>query len=445
VLDSVDQALLTIDLDGYLAPERSKVFDVWFGPDTGRRRFVEHVAGNPDFIGTFELGLEALRDDVMPLEVSLDQMPKRFVVNGRSFECRYLPLENDSELLGLLLVIDDVTERVARAREDAEQRELLAAFTALMRDRNGFLAFFEEAATMFTSLSQRDVDQLAEKRLLHTLKGNTGSFGLKVIAELCHKAESELAEERRVRPVTLERLRARWAEIAQTMAAVIPAESRKAIEIGENDLESLKRLAQQGASAADIVEAVRRFRWEPVERPLSRLGQHAQGLAERLGKERVEVVIATDALRLDPQRWTPLWSTLIHVVRNAVDHGIESREERELAGKSPRGRLHLEGRRTELGFRIEIADDGRGIDWDAVRLACEEQGRPCRSRLDLLNAILSPDFSTRRNVTETSGRGIGLAAVAAVARELGGVCSVDSETGEGTRMTLSFPSRLSVV
>jgi two-component system chemotaxis sensor kinase CheA len=341
-------------------------------------------------------------------------------------------------------VIDDVTERVARAREDAEQRELLAAFTALMRDRTGFMAFFEEAQSMLSQLARGDLEEALEKRLLHTLKGNAASMGLKLIAEVCHGAESELAEEGAVREETHERLRARWAEIVKTMGAVIPAESRTAIEVSEGDLRTLHDLAGQGASGPDLVEAVERLRWEPVERHLTRLAQNAQSLAERLGKEGLEIVIDSGRLRLEPERWLPLWSSLMHVVRNAVDHGIEPSDEREHAGKPRRGCLRLEARRDERELRIAIHDDGRGIDWDAVRRACEEQGRPCGSRLELLNAILSPDFSTRRNVTETSGRGIGMAAIAAVTRELGGRLAVESETGEGTRWTLSFPSPVGV-
>jgi two-component system chemotaxis sensor kinase CheA len=440
VLDNIDQALLTVDLEGYVAPERSRVSDVWFGSHTGRHRFTEHLAADRQFIETFEFGLEALRDGLMPRELCLDQMPQRFEVAGRKLECRYLPLEKDGELEGLLLVIDDVTERVARAREEAEQRELLAAFMALMRDRTGFLCFFEESERIFSTLSQSHADRASEKRLLHTLKGNAASVGLEVIAELCHSAESELADERRVREATYDRLRARWTEIVRTMGAVLPVESRKTIEVREGELQSLRELALHGASGTEIVAAVQRLQWEPVERSLTRLAAHAQGLAERLEKEAIEVQIDTDGLRLEPEPWTALWSALIHVVRNAVDHGIESRKERELAGKPPAGRLRLAARRAKLGFRVEIGDDGRGIDWEAVRKQCEAQGRPNRSSADLLNAILSPDFSTRGHVTETSGRGIGLAAVAATVRELGGALMLESQLGAGAQLTLTFPS-----
>jgi two-component system chemotaxis sensor kinase CheA len=436
VLDNVDQALLTVDLEGRLAPERSNIFDRWFGPYDGRPRFVEHVGANFLFAEHFDLGLEALRDALLPPEVCLSQMPRRFAAQERQFECRYLPI-GDEDLVGVLLVIDDVTERLARAREEAEQRELLAAFTALMKDRNGFLTFSEESERMLRDLSGAGGDRTLQKRLLHTLKGNAATFGMQLIADHCHRAESELEENLRLEDSTIEQLRARWEAIVQALRAVLPSK-RRTIEISETELESLADEARRGASAAQIIAELERLRWEPVERPLGRLAQHAQALATRLGKATPEIRIEADAVRLDPDRWAPLWSALVHVLRNALDHGIESAERRIEIGKPAAGRLRLAARRETAGFTLEIEDDGQGIDWDAVRRLCQTRGRPSATRTDLVDAILSPEFSTRKEVTETSGRGIGLTAVFAVVRELGGRLAVHSDPHAGTRWTLTF-------
>jgi two-component system chemotaxis sensor kinase CheA len=438
VLDNVDQALVTINLEGRLVLERSSVVDRWFGAHSGEPFFLEYVPADPRFAALFTLGLEALRDDFLPREVCLHQLPKQLVVGGRHFECRYLPIEEGETLTALLLVIDDVTERRALTRADAEQRELLAAFSALMRDRNGFLTFVEQTGRMLQQLADTSAPLPSQMQLWHTLKGNAATLGLQVIADACHAAEDELAELGEVRPHTRERLSSRWTGVLDTVRSVAPTSMHRAIEVSEQQLLTFLEQAQQGASAMQLVDELRRLQWEPIERSLERLAQQAQALAVRLDKPPLLVEVEADELRLEPKAWAELWGALVHVVRNAVDHGVERPEERTAAGKPPRGRLRLSAVRAGNGFKLEIDDDGRGVDWQNVRRVCEEQQRPSQSHDDLVAALLAPGVSTRKEVTQTSGRGIGLSAVAAVVRNLGGALRIESEHGRGTRLCLSF-------
>ncbi|MEO7037173.1 MAG: ATP-binding protein [Polyangiaceae bacterium] len=442
VLDNIDQALTTIDLEGRLVGARSSVVDRWFGGRTADPLFLDYVPADQRFASLFKLGLEALRDDILPRELCLDQLPKRLVALGKYFECRYLPIEEGDQLRGLLLVIDDVTEQRVRAQAEAEQRELLAAFTALMRDRNGFLSFVEQTGRMLEEVSDPACPGLLLRQLLHTLKGNAASVGLQVIADSCHAAETELAERGSVRRETIAELEARWFAVLRTVGSVAPTSLHRTIEVSEQQLLSFIEQAQQGASATQFVDELRHLHWEPVERSLERLGQQAQALAARLGKPPVNIEISADDLRLEPRAWAEFWSALVHVVRNGVDHGIESAEERAAVGKPRSGRLRLVAHRAGTGYQLEIADDGRGVDWERVRHVCEEANRPCQSYADLSAALLAPGFSTRSEVSDTSGRGIGLSAVASVTLGLGGTLEVDSERGRGTRLLFSFPNAL---
>jgi len=152
------------------------------------------------------------------------------------------------------------------------------------------------------------------------------------------------------------------------------------------------------------------------------------------------VEIQADGARLEPEHWAPLWSELVHVVRNAVDHGIETPNERRAAGKSEIGRVRLRSRYLGSSYVVDIEDDGRGIDWREIERRCVELGRPSQMRADLLDALLSPGFTTRSSVTDTSGRGFGLAALAKTVAELSGKISVETELGRGTRWILTFPN-----
>ncbi len=439
VLDNVDQALLTIDLDGYLAPERSRMVECWFGPLRGRSKFVDYAKPDSGFVDLLEMGLLALKDDFLPRGFNLGQFPQRFTSGPRTYACRFLPIDEGGVLVGLLLVIDDVTDQLARAREEAEQREMLAAFRALMKDRSGLLTFVEESERMLQELNEAGADSALQKRLLHTLKGNASTFDLLTLADVCHEAESELDNENAVRSQTMQRIVAQWRVVTSRLSEVMPTDSRGLVQVTEKELDSLAETARQGATAEQIVQRIARLRWEPLTGPLGRLARHAETLAERLGKGPLEVEVETTEIRVAPERWAPLWSALVHVVRNAVDHGIEPSGERIAAGKSPQGSLRLSAHRKRQGYLIKIADDGRGIDWSAIRALCVSRGWPAESQEDLLRALLSEGFTTCDTVTVTSGRGVGLAALQSVVMDLGGEISVESEPGLGTCWTLLFP------
>jgi two-component system chemotaxis sensor kinase CheA len=127
------------------------------------------------------------------------------------------------------------------------------------------------------------------------------------------------------------------------------------------------------------------------------------------------------------------------VVRNAVDHGIESAGERQASGKPHRARLILSAEERPGAVILSIADDGRGIDWGALARSAAARGLPAVNPDDLVEAMFADGISTRQEVSDTSGRGVGLAAVRQVVTELGGHLRVFSEPGQGTRFELAFP------
>jgi two-component system chemotaxis sensor kinase CheA len=147
-------------------------------------------------------------------------------------------------------------------------------------------------------------------------------------------------------------------------------------------------------------------------------------------------------VRLDHDRWAPFWGAFVHVVRNAVDHGLEDPETRAAIGKAiPRIGLRtyeiVEGAAGQL--ILEISDDGRGIRWEAVAAKAAKVGLPHATRDDLAAALFAEGLSTRDAVTETSGRGVGLGAVREACAALGGRIEVESTSGVGTTFRFRFP------
>src|SRR5262249_36278526 len=146
---------------------------------------------------------------------------------------------------------------------------------------------------------------------------------------------------------------------------------------------------------------------------------------------RVEAIDALDA-RVDSRCVRRLWPALVHLVRNAVDHGIEPPGERAAGRKVSHGRLDLRATSDRDSFVIEVEDVGRGLAWDRVRTLAVERGLPHEGQDALVQALLHPGFTTRAKVTPTSGRGTGMSAVDERVAALGGRLTVRSARGAGT-------------
>jgi predicted ATPase/GAF domain-containing protein/HPt (histidine-containing phosphotransfer) domain-containing protein len=440
VLDNVSQGLLTVDLQGRLASERSAVVDRWFGAfaaGTDIRDYFKRV--DPKFAEYFKLAFEMLAEDVMPECVVLAQLPTTLNCSERQYRLSYEPIRSEGRLTDLLIVVDDVTEAVKRAREESEQQEELAISRWVSRDRAILIRFFEEGRALVDRI-RAAADSPDELRSpLHTLKGSAAMLEFKLLASLCHQVETGIDEGGQVREA-LSEVSERWTTLEASLELLIGRDGRNQIELSRSELEKLVARLKSGADAKDAVETLERWQLEPLARPLGHLGERARELCHRLHRGECAPLIDDGGLLGDPRLGAKLWAALVHLVRNAVDHGFETEEERSALGKPPAATLELRARQEEGVVCIEIADDGRGVAWQAVRERAEACGLPSTSRADLVEALFGPSFSTRTEVTEISGRGVGLSAMRQEVAALGGSVELKSEPGQGCRWTVRIPA-----
>ena len=174
---------------------------------------------------------------------------------------------------------------------------------------------------------------------------------------------------------------------------------------------------------------------------LELLAERAEKLADRLGKSGLEVRVESGDVRRPPgEAWNSFWNSIVHVVRNAIDHGVEPPEERVQIGKSAEGHLVLRAsEQVDDTFIFEVADDGAGINWVKVARKCRALGLDCDNPKQLQEAVFCDGLSTRDTVTETSGRGVGMAAVREACQMLGGEIEIESVAGQGTTFRFIFP------
>jgi two-component system chemotaxis sensor kinase CheA len=224
---------------------------------------------------------------------------------------------------------------------------------------------------------------------------------------------------------------------AQLLAVLATMLRRTAV-----DLEGSQRRLLRAAE--EQLERMLKLQLQPLRGSLLALARYARELGRSLRRE-VEVVVEGEDTRLDRRIARELQDALLHLVRNAVDHGIESPEVREARGKPRGGRLRLRAAAEGAKVRLEIADDGGGIDPERVRREAVESGlvdAPAAAALrreELLRLLFAPGFSTRKQVSELSGRGVGLDVVATAVNRVGGEVFLSSEPRRGTLVAIEVP------
>ncbi len=203
------------------------------------------------------------------------------------------------------------------------------------------------------------------------------------------------------------------------------------------------------ATVKDLHDRVMAVRMMPLASITDRLPRAVRDLARRTGKQ-VDVEVGGAEIELDRALLDELADPLLHVLRNAVDHGVEPPEDRERAGKPSAGRVTVTARRVRDRVLVEIADDGRGMDPARLRDAAVASGALSRAAADALadrDALMLaclPGISTARELTEVSGRGVGMDAVKRTVDALGGALEVESAAGAGTRWTFRLPLTVAV-
>ena len=457
VLDNVDQGLVTLAPDGAVSSERSARFDDWFGAPPEEGIILSEQLGklSPSFGEWLGLCWESVSDGFLPVELALDQLPKEAVLGERHCSFRYKAIEEGEDLSSVLLIVSDTTAEVARKREEERQRQIIAALQAVSQDRQGFFEFIDDAESILEALDTPQTETLLKRRL-HTLKGNSALIGLAAIAREVHLLEEAL-EERALEAAEIEGIRASWDALKGQIQSMGSPPS-DALLLHPSELKEVSELVAQRAPHAIIAHHLRRLSDEPTAARLGRFARQAESVSRRLGHSSLNVIIEDNGVRLPREPLAEVWGAFGHVIRNAVDHGIGTPEDRVACGRPEAGTVTLRTRLVRgadvpdtpwrFGARVdadtalcllEIEDDGRGIDWDRISAMAKKNGFSVVTPTEKLAALFSDGLSTREQVSEISGRGVGTSVIADAVVSMGGVITVRTRLGEGTCFSLWIP------
>ncbi len=224
---------------------------------------------------------------------------------------------------------------------------------------------------------------------------------------------------------------------------------RRAVEQEQLDSAS-ENLNELDKITANLQNTVMDMRLIPLKKVVGKFPRLVRDLSRDLGKE-IEFTIEGEDIELDRTILTEISDPLMHILRNAVDHGIEPPQERERAGKPTTGEVTLSASRERDHVIIEVKDDGGGLDVEAIKEQALDQGVRSPEEIeamtdsDLYDLVFHPGFSTADEVTDTSGRGVGMDVVHDTVTKLDGSVNVESTPGEGTTVSLRLPVTMAIV
>lgn len=459
ILDNTGQGFFTFGPGFSVEPEFSRGCVDIFGKPIGFEDACDLLyPKGGDAAQEFRQGLELYFKGRAKAAVIIDLLEKETYLNGKYLELEYREAGDKK----ILVILTDVTAQKLLAEKNKAEEERQALVFRALNSKLFFASFLEEAARLFRTLEtffRQEPDREAKEaflRQLHTFKGNAGFFNFYGTQEVAHDFEYALSDS-----LILEN-EVPWQDLFFDLKKAFYLERRMITEaMGQDWLREaggvvisrsqfdamVQYLKEEFPEEKRVHHYIQQFGRIPLRDLFARFPYAAQAAAEKLGKKLKPMIFEVDEVRVGPERLGKLAEVCIHIINNMVDHGIEAPYDREARGKDPAGQLELHINLDRGALKLMFRDDGRGIDVEAVAAQAQEKGliQPDRiySERDILNLLFAEGFTTRIEVSEMSGRGVGLSAVREEVTRLGGTIDVETRLGLGTSFLLAFPLKRS--
>lgn len=473
LLDNAGQGFLSVDREGVVAPQYSQECRVLLGGDV-EGKDVAALLFPDDGAGREAMRVNIRRvvdePDAYRRDLYLSLMPKVIARGEASLTLAYRPLAGGR----LMFVITDVTGEVRLKDAVARERNRLACVVAAVREQHDFFAvldsfaaFREAGAGLVAGATDGRAALEIVYRQVHTFKGHFLQLECAAVSQALDDLETRLSELARAETPSMAAVAALLADagvdaalardldvVRQSLGPEFFAR-RGEISLGQELADALASLADRllgrldelrlGADDRAVLAAARNLRHVDLKKLLSAYPRTVARLAAGRGKLVAPFAVEGEAVPVDPSRFGPLAKALVHAFRNAVDHGLESPDARLALGKPEAGTIACRVRAADGWATIEVADDGRGVDVEAIRTRAFELGLAGAEELAamddaaILELLFRDGFSSRREVGDLSGRGVGLAAVRAEAERLGGSAALANDPGRGMALIVTVP------
>jgi two-component system chemotaxis sensor kinase CheA len=469
LLDNADQGFLTIAPDLLVGDQSSAACKTILGEIPAGRSIVDLLCPRAphDTLSAMRTTLESAfresSDFVRDLKLGL--LPVAFDIADKSITASYKFLPDSGRLM---LILTDVTQTKLLTEAVQCEHQRLEMIVLAVTEGEAFSTLVNDYRQFLTDELPRLLERIASpaglgelRRGVHTYKGLLAQFSFHNSPRRLHEVETRLsatvawtgraALEAAGPDVLLAELERDLAGVTDALGPDF-APSGHRIILSQDQLQAIEQAARQTLASDEgriasptlrrLLQTLAGLGLLDVKAALALHGRGVPALAARLQKQLAPIRVEGDDARLPLERYGEFLRSLVHVFRNAVDHGIEVPEERLLGGKAADGSIRCEVHVGADSLEIAIADDGLGVDRPMLedKLVAAGNGRAQVEGFSLEELMFREGLSSRSTASEVSGRGIGLAAVKAALDRLGGSVAVETERGAGTRVRFRLPT-----
>ena len=384
----------------------------------------------------------------------------------KQIEIKYFPMRDGEVLKNVVAVATEKTKEIQSIELFREKEQYVAMILKVLANKSQFASFVKEVNSIFEQIfeviSENKLQNDTEKYLefcmmqFHTLNGGFGLFYILHLQQLARSCEEQISsavksskeiEQFRVELESLaNQLKNEFVqfliELDQTLGVSFSKGSRS-IEIPKESILKIKVLVDN-LGVPDLTKYFYEdFVREPVFNYFSMYDDLVQKTSDVLGKKINSIIFENEFTKVEADKYSEFFNSLIHLFRNCVDHGIESPEQRLSLGKSDFGSIKVSFSKEDYQFKLSIKDDGGGINPEVIRnrLLTIDSTKDYSgfSDEDIILEIFSPFFSTKDVVSSISGRGVGMSVIKEIVDRMNGKIMIKTKVGEGTQFSFEFP------
>lgn len=455
LLDSLNQAFFIFYKDGSCSPIYSQACLNILETNPSDKKIWDVLNLKTEKIQGFQNWIQTLFSEMLPFEDLAPLGPiTRPHSENKSVSLQYFPIRNsDSQIEAVVCVATDITDLVAAQKQAEIDRSKADSILKMVQHKKQIELFFNETKKDFkkvlplldSAISTTTSEEIL--RFLHTLKGGAASFSYLTLKEKCHYAESYFIENtENFSPSNKSTFKELFHELHKIFLADVKnyeamfgkISSIKTVDISQTDFDFL---LEKVSSVLIKNEFTEKYLCEAVAEHISHYPQVITQTAQTLNKSIKPLEISGLDVKVPKQRFDSLFQVLIHALRNSVDHGIENSEKRVKNGKAPEGLISLSISKSPTHLKIALKDDGQGIDPEKIRQKLSLAHSPFanQSNEEIIYRIFDPQFSTKQEVTEISGRGIGMDAILNEVNQLKGSIKINTQLHQFTEFIIEVP------